>query len=166
MDDRYASLTPPQLIASLRSMPRRFTEALELAAPRTPDEVIGLVASDIGALLGQLGVLDEAIHTTADHIADPLPVTVDQAVADAGGGNGAIVSDAVLSGAREALDAIEVVTQRIADRLDRLSADDWNRAAYSPTTAYTLTELAQGAVRVAADRLRVTERAISAASTG
>ncbi len=158
MEDRYDSLTPPMILASLRSMPRRFAEALELAAPKTAQQVIHLAAEDIGALLAQLAVLDEAVHTTVDHDADPLGADVDAAVADRG--RGLPVEDAPT-----ALAEIEVVTSRLADRLDSLSADGWNRSASSPSARYEVTDLARGAVRVAAERLRTTERAVQSAGS-
>lgn len=155
MADRYDSLTPPVLIASLRSMPRRYAEALELAAPKTAHEVFHLAADHIGALLAQLAVIDDAVHRTSDHEADRLGAEVDSAIADRGRG---LPVDRV----ETALAEIERVTSALADRLDGLSAGDWNRSAPTPTATYSITELAQGAVRVAAERLRATERSIRA----
>lgn len=157
MSDRYDSLTPPLVIAALRSMPRRYTEALESVASMTADEVLATVRGDVATALGGLEVIDEAIHTTADHASDPLPSAVDTAIADMPVGPG---PDDTHTSSAVAIAAIDAVTTRLADRLDRLSADDWNRVAPSPTTSYAVIDLARGAVRVAAERLRAIETAV------
>lgn len=156
MSDRYDTLTPPLIIATLRSMPRRYAEALESVASMTADEVLAEVATDLSAALSGLEVIDRAIHTTADHAADPLPPAVDAAVAGAPTGLDSAGARAVDS-ATDAVAALDAVTTRLAERLDRLTADDWNRSAASPTASYDVTDLARGAARLAAERLRAIE---------
>lgn len=157
MSDRYDSLTPPLIIAALRSMPRRYSEALGSVATMTADEVLATVRTDVATALAGLAIIDEAIHTTADHTADPLPSAVDAVIAGTALGLDR-PDDAPTSSA--AVAAVDAVTTRLADRLERLSADDWNRVASSPTASYAVTDLARGAVRVVADRLRAIEATV------
>jgi len=72
MGDRYDSLQPPNLIAAIKSMPRRWDEALYVAPPKNiedffteagPDGISA--AEDAGATLALVSILQDAIRTTS-----------------------------------------------------------------------------------------------------
>ena len=60
MDDRYANLLPPALIASLRSMPRRYAEIIGVGEPLTGEQLLESGAgTEIGSMLAQLMGFDQ-----------------------------------------------------------------------------------------------------------
>jgi len=54
--------------------------------------------------------------------------------------------------------------EAFAGRLEALTTSDWGKSARTPDGTATLTDVARGAVRVAADRLARAERTIRAVS--
>ena len=164
MGDRYDSLHPPNLIAALRSMPRRWTDALHVPAPKNiedfftvpgPDDVSA--AEDTGATLALVSILETAIRTTSYNTPEALGSDVVGAMANTGSGPWPTSASA-------ALDSIEALMEGVAERLEKLNTNDWGKTASTPQGSVTLTDLARGAVRVTADRLARTERTIRSVS--
>ena len=156
MSDRYDSLQPPHIISTLRSMPRRWKSALYVAPPKDIDELFGKAIGDhpsaaehSGAALAQLTILFDAIRTTGYSVPEPLGPEVQSALADKG--SGPWPADAA-----EAIQSIGDTCEALADRLDALAPADWMRS----TEGITVNDLARGAARVSAERLRQAERMI------
>ena len=93
MSDRYDSLQPPSLIASIASMPRRWKDALHVPAPKSIEDLLltpgtdGVnVAEHLGATIAMIGILQDAIRTTSYNIPEQLGPEVSTAVRNAGSG--------------------------------------------------------------------------------
>ena len=159
MSDRYDLLLPPDLISTIKSMPRRWSAALYLASTATDDTFTrpgadGLSAAQhTGAMLAQIDMLTEAIRATSFNRDEVLGSETLAAMADEGSGPEASSVDAGLKAIDAAMDAL-------AAKLESLSTSDWNTDARTVDGTVTLVSLVQGAARVAAERLRKTELAI------
>lgn len=162
MADRYDELTPTNLVATLRSLRRRW------------EAVIGAVRSDpdLFSRLDEPGPdrlgLGEITAVTAHQIA-----TLSDAVIRLATHDDVELSPDVLTpaGPRTARPAVEVATETIASRadglaakLEHLPADDWMRTAdvSGPSGAssgtVTLTDLVRATVRHGIEGLRAAER--------
>ncbi|MFT7475616.1 MAG: hypothetical protein ACI81L_002555 [Verrucomicrobiales bacterium] len=160
MADRYDSLQPSYLIASIASMPRRWKDALRVAPPKNIDDYFSVAGDDgttaaehVGATIAQLDLLSSAIRTTSYSIPEPLGSEVAAAVANNGSGPWPAT-------AAEGLAALTSQFEALHEQLTKVSMSDWNKSADSGRTTLTVVALAQGASRVAADRLAVVERTI------
>ncbi|MGI9604799.1 MAG: hypothetical protein ACR2P0_01545 [Acidimicrobiales bacterium] len=160
MSDRYDSLLPPNLIAAVKSMPRRWSAALYALPPNSIDDMFdragadGISASeDVGAFLTQVRILEDAIRTTSYKNPEPLGSDVVAAVANHGTGPRP-------ESALAALNDIEAMMEQVAKRLEMLTLYDWNKQAPTPDGSITVIDLCRGIVRVAADRLTHTERTL------
>lgn len=139
-------------------MPGRYAEIIGVGAPLTGEQLLESgAAAEIGSMLAQLAVIDGAVRSTSWNDPPRLGSDVDAAIADTADGP-------AVTSAREALDRIEELMTTLADRFDGMALDEWNRTAESAHGPLSMNELAQGAVRVAAERLLATERAIRGAA--
>lgn len=164
MGDRYDSLQPPNLIAAIKSMPRRWADALYVAPPKNIEDFFAEVgpdgvsaAEDAGATLALVGILQDAIRTTSYNSPEALGSEVVAAMANNGSGPWP-------PSAADATESIEALMESLAERLDALHTSDWGKSASTPDGSVTLTELLRGAVRVAAERLARAERTIRSVS--
>jgi len=159
MSDRYDLLLPPDLISTIKSMPRRWSAALYLASAASDDSFTrpgadGLSAAQhTGIMLAQVDVLAEAIRATSFNRDEVLGEEVLAAMADNG-------SDHEAASVGDALNAIERAMDALAAKLESLTTSDWNTEARTVDGTVTLVSLVQGAARVAVERLRKTEQAI------
>ena len=159
MGDRYDSLQPPFLISTISSMPRRWKDALSVPKPKDIDDYFTLTGDDgtaaehVGAAIAQLVILREAIRTTSYNIPEPLETSVTAAVDNTGSGPWPPSVD-------EGLTELTEQFERLLAQLKSLNPSDWNKSADAGNRTLTISALAQGASRVAADRLAIVERTI------
>ena len=153
MSDRYDSLQPPSLIASIASMPRRWKDALHVPAPKTIEDIHltpgsdGIsVAEHLGATIAMTRILQDAIRTTSYNIPEPLRPEVAAAVQNSGSGPWPETAQVGLA-------SLTAAMEELLDQLKRLSPHDWNKSADAGRETFSILKLAQGASRVAADRL-------------
>jgi hypothetical protein len=153
MSDRYDSLQPPSLIASIASMPRRWKDALHVPAPKNIEDSYltpggdGLsVAEHLGATIVMIQILQDAIRTTSYNIPEPLRLEVATAVRNNGSGPWPETAEA-------GLNTLSTAMEELLDQLKGLSPHDWNKSADAGRETLSILKLAQGASRVAADRL-------------
>jgi len=154
MSDQYDRLQPPFIISSIRSMPRRWKEALYVHPPKDiedfynkPGPAGDSAASDVGAALEQVRVLADAIRTTSYNDADPLSSEVDTAMKDEGTGPWPPT-------AHDALGEIEALMEKLGDRLEGLQPNDWAKRASTASGAdVSIEQLGQATTRVLATRL-------------
>lgn len=176
MRDRYESLKPNNLIASMSSMPRRWKDAIRVDPPKNIDDYFNVSGSDgnpaeiVGAVVAQLKILDDAIRTTSYNIPEALPPEAGAAVKNLGTGPWP-------ANAAEARDQLTEAFGNLEARLRQLNTHDWKKSAtvLSVTTlpdgtqrdsgeTLSVLQLAQGASRVAATALPIVERTIRDAS--
>ncbi len=160
MGDRYDRLQPPNLTASVASMPRRWKDALHLPPPKNIEEVFTTVgpdgvsaAEDCGAVLAQVATLTNAIRTTSYNAPEALDSTVVAALANQGSGPWPATAGA-------ALENLTAAFENLDNRLKDLKANDWNKTAPTPSGSISLIDLVRGVARVSADRLARVERTV------
>lgn len=159
--DRYDALLPASLIASMASMPRRWKDAMHLPPPKSAEDYFtlegpdGTPAEHLGAAIAQLRLINDAIRTTSYNVPESVGPDVQSAVADQGSGPWPSSAHGGLSDLVEQFEAI-------GERLGALSASDWNKSASAPSGNLTVLAIAQGASRVAANRLAIFERTLQA----
>lgn len=159
MSDRYDQLLPPYVISAVKSMPRRWANALFLQLDGIDDNfgvegADGLtVAEHTGAFLAQVETIAAAIGRTLHDSDSMLEADVESAMANACSGPPA---------GPDALASIEALMEQLGNRLDALSSSDWSRTAMAPGGPVSIDSLAKGAVRVASERLRAVEGAVGA----
>jgi hypothetical protein len=156
-DDRYTLLNPPQVAATLRSLPRRYRDALA-QVPMRPEAVHERVdGHTVHDLLVDtacsLAMLDRALEQTLVHETPPVLV--------------AAVVDRELrhwapdphSGPTELVEAITDAATACADRIDGERTKAWSRPASVVGGGTVLAiDLARDAARVGAENLRTIER--------
>lgn len=162
MRDRYESLQPPSLIASIASMPRRWKDALHVPAPKNIDDVFTMegpngvsAAEHLGAAISLSRIVLDALRTTSYNIPEPLGPDVAAAVQNSGSG-------AWPATAAEGLADLTKTMEDLLEKLQELTPSDWNKSADSAGQSFTVLALAQGASRVAADRLTAVDQIITA----
>ncbi len=162
MGDRYDSLQPPSLIASVASMPRRWKEAMHVPPPNNIDDLFTVAGPDgtsaaehLGATISQLTILIDAIRTTSYNVPESLGTEVAAAVHNAGSGPWP-------ESAQAGVTKLTAVMEQMLRQLQQLTPSDWNKSADSGTETLTVLALAQGASRVAAEGLAAVDRIISA----
>ena len=161
MNDRYSKLAPRDLVITMRSLSRRFDEALgpvrsdpERFARR--DEVIDGVSltGHIEGLARHLGLLEQEIFKltaegepliNGDALAStPPPAAVDRSI-----------------GLDAAQAALAASADSIGERLDGVSSEQWSfRAPATNGIKVMLADVAQHAARVGAEGLREAQRLI------
>jgi hypothetical protein len=154
MSDQYDRLQPPFIISSIRSMPRRWKEALHVHPPKNIDDFYSepgptgeSAASDVGAALEQVRVLADAIRTTSYNVPEALGGEVETAMKDAGTGPWPPT-------AGEALHDMERLMEDLGDRLESLQPHDWAKRASTPSGSdVSVEQLGQATTRVLATRL-------------
>ena len=161
MGDRYDSLQPASLIASMKSMPRRWKDGLRVQPPLNIDDFFsvdggsGSAAEHLGAAIVQLTTISEAIRTTSYNVPEALSTEVVTAVSNTGSGPWP-------SSAKAGLQEITSIVEKLTEQMEQLNPRDWNKSADAGSTMLTVLALAQGASRVAADRLAIVDRTIAA----
>ena len=160
MSDRYDTLRPNQIVSSIASLPSRWRDAFRIDPELDIEDFFTVAAADgtsmaehCGAVITQLPALRDAIRTTTYPAPEALGDQVAAAIQNLGSGPWP-------SSAREALNAISEELKALDEQLKLLHTHDWNKAASSGGTSYTVIQLAQGTSRVAADRLRAVERLV------
>lgn len=157
-------------------MPRRWKDAIRVEAPKNIEDYFtvagpdGSAAEHVGAVVAQLTILSNAIRTTSYNVPEPLPP--EAAIAVKNGGSGPWPATA-----SDALSQLRIAFEGLEDQLKTLKSHDWNKSANVLTggtpvdgvpsrsgESLTVLQLAQGASRVAAERLPVVERAIRSAA--
>jgi hypothetical protein len=161
MGDRYESLQPPSLIASITSMPRRWKEALRVPAPKNIDDVFSApgpdgtsVAEHMGAAISMITTLQNAVRTTSYNVPEPLSPEVATAARNAGSGPWPPSADVALS-------ELNTAMEQLLEQLEQLSASDWNKSADAGRESLTVLALTQGASRVAAERLSAVDKIVA-----
>lgn len=153
-------------------MPRRWKEAIRVDPPKNIEDYFtvagtdGSAAEQVGAVIAQLKILSNAIRTTSYNVPEPLPPEAAVAVENRGSGPWPETAADALAQLREIFTVLE-------EQLGALKPHDWNKSAnvLTGTTpvdgvptpsaqSLTVLQLAQGASRVAADRLPLVERII------
>lgn len=162
MGDRYDSLQPPSLIASIASMPRRWKEALHVPPPKNIDDIFteagptgASAAEHLGAVIAMTTALSSAIRTTSYNVPEPLAPEVATAVQNAGTGPWP-------NSAHDGLSTLTSLMEDLLEQLNQLSPSDWNRSADAGSQTFTVLTLAQGASRVAAEGLGAVDRIVTA----
>lgn len=162
MGDRYDSLQPPSLIASIASMPRRWKEALHVPPPKSIDEIFTEVGPDgtsaaeqMGAVIAMTTAISNAIRTTSYNVPEPLEPGAATAVHNAGTGPWP-------ASAHDGLAVLTSLMEDLLEQLQQLSPSDWNRSADAGSETFTVLTLAQGASRVAAEGLGTVDRIVRA----
>lgn len=159
--DRYDRLQPASIVASIASMPRRWKEALHVPPEENIDDYFivetdqGSIAEHMGAATAQIRILRGAIRTTTYNNPEPVEAEVVAAAANAGSGPWP-------SNAKEGLAAFNDEIEKLQAELDNVGVRDWNKTARAGNSSVSLLGLAQGASRVAADRLAIVERLVRA----
>ena len=157
--DRYDRLQPAAIIASIKSMQRRWKDAVHVSADKNIEDYFaietddGSIAEHIGAAITQLRTLRPALRTTAYNNPEPLDSEVAAAAANLGSGPWP-------SSTRAGLDELFSELDAIAGELETINTQDWNKTTNAGSTSLTLLQIAQGTSRVAANRLAIVERLV------
>ncbi len=165
MRDRYESLKPNNLVASMASMPRRWKDAIRVDPPKDIEDFFNVSTSSgnpaelVGNVVAQLKILEDAIRTTSYNIPETLPVEAIAAAKNLGSGPWP-------SSAADARDELTAAFNALEERLRGLNTHDWAKSATVEGGGDSLSvlQLAQGASRVAATALPLVERAIREAA--
>ncbi len=162
MVDRYDKLNHNALMASIGSMPRRWTEAIRVPAPKNIEDFFTaeggpkgiVIADEMGAAIHQMQILDLAIRVTSYLDPEPLPEGTLDAMADR-------LTGPRPNSASEAVAQITAVTETTYGRLTDLRMSDWNRSGTQDGVTVTITDLAKGVSRVNAERLARATRSVT-----
>lgn len=112
------------------------------------------VAEHTGAAISMIATLQDALRTTTYNVPEALSPEVATAARNAGSGPWP-------SSAESGLDSLISVFEQLLEQLERLSANDWNKAAESGSESLTVLALTQGASRVAAERLNAVDKIVT-----
>lgn len=133
---------------------------MHVPAPKNIDDVFTVAGPDgtsaaehLGAAISMLTTLADAVRTTTYNVPDQLGTEVAAAVRNVGTGPWPESADAGLS-------KLIATVEQLHEQLQQLSPSDWNKSADSGTETFTVLALAQGASRVAAERLAAVDRII------
>lgn len=157
--DRYDRLMPSALIASISSMNRRWKDAMHVPADKNIEDYYsietdaGSIAEHLGAAIAQLRILRGAIRTTGYNVPQTLEPEVVAAAANTGSGPWPGSAKEAMAEIKEELDAMKA-------ELELIGVRDWKKEAPAGATSLSVLALAQGASRVAADRLNIVERLV------
>lgn len=131
-----------------------------MPAPKNVDEVFTIAGPDgtsaaehLGAAISMITILVDAVRTTSYNVPEPLGPEVATAVHNAGSGPWP-------DSAETGVSSLTTTTEQLLEQLQQLSPSDWNKSADSGTETFTVLALAQGASRVAAERLAAVDRII------
>jgi len=137
--DQYRSLSPEAVLATLRSLPRRYRA--ELASDPSIDAATAASAAGlITDAAARITVRADAVHRAA--VLEHPDVTVEPATA-----GGAASID-------QALAALDAAVAHAAQVIDELPASSWERRASAAGTDETVLELAQDCAREGVEHLR------------
>lgn len=156
-EDRYHLLNPPQVAVTLRSLPRRYREALTLLPARPEavhERVDGHTVHDLLVDTAcSLAMLDRALEQTLVHGTPPvlLAAVVDRDLRH--------WTPDPHTGPSQLVDAIADTAIAFADRIDGERTKAWSRPATVVGGGTVLAvDIAREAARVAAENLRAIER--------
>ena len=160
----------------MASMPRRWRDAIRVDAPKNIDDFFaspgpdGVSAAEhTGAAIAQLNVLSRAIRTTSYRTPEPLGSEVAAAVHNLGSGPWPET-------ASDALTQLDAIFEEIKTQLEQLHTNDWTKSAQVTSAGppsdgvanaggpVSVLQLAQGASRVAAERLSLADRILRTVS--
>lgn len=157
--DRYDQLQPAAIVASITSMQRRWKDAMHVPVDKNIEDFFrvetdsGSIAEHIGAAIAQLQILHPALRTTSYNVPEPLEPNVAAAVANQGSGPWPSSAKDGLADLFNELDAIK-------SELEGINVRDWTKTTQAGSTTLSLLAIAQGASRVAANRLAIVERLV------
>lgn len=142
-------------------MPRRYKDALTLPPDENVADIFTVpggdgttVAEHLGAAIALLETLRQAARTTGYLEAEALDASVEAAMQDSGTGPWP-------AAAKAGREQLEEIAESFADQLEGMPTSSWSRSASGPSGSITMSQLAQGGVRVLAGRLGAIERVIS-----
>lgn len=159
MRDRYDSLQPVHLIATMRSLPRRYRAAVTGHPELSPVEVGALVTPEpdgrrvvdlIGDTVRTLALVERSLELVVlgDHV-------VPAAAVDSSERHWPTDCDTL----GVELDALDDVATALADRIESVGDRDWERTGrLTGGGTVTAIELAREAARTGAEHLRAIER--------
>lgn len=151
-----SSLAPADAAVALRSFPRRFREATALQQGESPErlhEQTGMLGTSVADLATDavrvLSLLDRALEQTLVSDTPALhPGVIHRDRRDFSfAGHGAL---------EDVLSELDDVAPHLAERVERVPADDWNRPATlagEPQAPITALDIVREAVSTAADDL-------------
>lgn len=151
------TINPPDAIAALRSFPRRWRSALAFVADDpSAAELVRRRSGDSLSALEHSWKAAGLLESTEEHVGrvrreDRPALASDAAAAERPGE------------LEDALDAIAAHAPRLATILEKLSPEDWKRAATIDGGEVTILFLARRAVADAASHLRGAEKALRTA---
>lgn len=160
MADRYDALAPKDLIITLRSLRRRFDEVVGpvLTDPDLKPRIdeVGAGGASMGQLVDgaaqDLALLGEAVEAIISRAEPSVPDSVGQPAK-------------ARSGERQTLDkAAQAIGDRadaMADHLDDVEPDGWNRTATTGNGTIDLVTVARHAVRSGVEGLRASEQQLT-----
>jgi hypothetical protein len=157
------NLSPTDVTVTMRSIPRRFTEALEVGSGEDRDELAGAVGPDGHSALDHLADTGRVLSMFAKGLADVLsghrPV-LHAALTDAA----ARPWDQAPSDLDGELGLLADAAEEVAAQVQHAPSDRWQQVGQvAGGEEITALDLAKQAVRVAIDGLRATEAAMAAA---
>ena len=160
MADRYDNLNHNNMMASIGSMPRRWSDAICLPAPQNIEDVFTeegpggiVIADEMGAAIHQMELLDLAIRVTSYLDPEPLPDGTVDAAADR-------LSGSRPKNAAQAIADIVEVNESAYKRLSDLRMADWSKSGTQNGVTMNISDLAKGVSRVNAERLARATRAV------
>ncbi len=162
MTDRYDSLSPRDLIVTLRSLPRRFDQ-VHAGATRTEDLVAlidapGQDGSSLSSLVHDAAQTMAVLKAAISGVITSNTPTVSAHVLEA---SDRLESDGALMTVKNAVASLSDDAQALADQLDGVSADDWARNAdITGGGSIQTVALVQELVRAMIDLLRSAERQV------
>ncbi len=162
MTDRYDSLSPRDLIVTLRSLPRRF-DHVHAAATRTEDlvaliDVPGQDGSSLSSLVHDAAQTMAVLKASISGVITSNTPTVSAHVLEA---SDRLESDGAPMTVKKAVASLSDDAQALADQLDGVSADDWARNAdITGGGSIQTVALVQELVRAMIDLLRSAERQV------
>lgn len=162
--DRYTALAPANVAATLRSLPRRFREALYSDTELDVDEAATLPLSGGVSLLDvlrdtndALASLQRSLERTVLSDRPELPADVLSAPPAVSGTTA--TGDERRSSVHTELERLAGTTDSFAGRIDAVPSGDWLRVgAVHGDGEVTALQVAQQAARVGAENLRAVER--------
>lgn len=163
MADRYDSLSPRDLIVTLRSLPRRFDQ-IHAGATGTEEQAARIDApGPEGASLS--GLVNDAARTMAvlgAAISGAVTSKTPVVTANALDGQERVEFDGPPMNVKNAIGLLSDDAPKLADQLDRLSADDWARAAaITGGGSITAVDLVRELVRSIIELLRSAEKQVA-----
>ncbi len=161
MADRYDTLNPNHIIASVASLPRRWTEGF-----RVPDDVSfgdlfvsvssdgTCIAEHLGATIAQLDILADALTIACYVTPEPLDTQVSAAMANTGSGSWP-------ASPKEGLEKVLAQFVELQSAIEGVRTSDWNKSVLLGSSTVKVIDITRAVSRVGAERLRAVESLIS-----